>query len=344
MVTLLLLLLFLIQESSCFWATAKGRGMLVEIWKDWHGSKKHRLQEQCDTGGVCIDPNVDTMCENQHRGCESWQKEGECDRNPGYMLDRCKKSCKACMLEVTEFRCVRHKTAVPAKPQAGDIDATFHRIMEKYSQYSPTLLHEDPYIVELNGFLTEEEISVLRDTSANRWTQSVDAGKMLENGKFETLKGGGRTSSTIWCTGACYHRPVVENLMDRISDVTGVPNVNYEYPQLLRYYKSQHYNPHHDYIFGHNDLPIGPRIFTFFMYLTDVEEGGETHFPKLNVKVKPVKGKTILWANVMNSNPNLKDHRTGHAALPVTKGEKYSINLWIHQFNFHDAFEIGCTG
>jgi len=340
----LLVLAFCIHASLSFWATNKGRDMLVDIWKDWHGSKKLKLQAECDSGGVCVDPNVDTMCENDNNSCEKWAGEGECDRNPTYMLDRCKQACKACMLDVTEFRCVRHKTSVPAKPNPGDIDATFHRILKNYPEYTPKFLNEDPYIIELDNFLTDAEIKVLRDTMDYRWTQSVDAGKMGKNGKFETLKGSGRTSSTIWCTAKCYHRPEIEGLMARIDELIGVPAGNFEYPQLLRYYKTQHYNPHHDYIFGHNDLPIGARIFTFFMYLSDVEEGGETHFPQLGVKVKPVRGKTILWANVRNDDPTKKDFRTGHAALPVTKGEKYSINLWIHQYNFHDAFEIGCTG
>ena len=33
----------------------------------------------------------------------------------------------------------------------------------------------------------------------------------------------------------------------------------------------------------------GPRLYTFFMFLSEVEQGGETVFPRLNVSVAPKK-------------------------------------------------------
>lgn len=46
---------------------------------------------------------------------------------------------------------------------------------------------------------------------------------------------------------------------------------------------SHHYVVHHD--FYHKDMytPAGVRVLSFFMYLSDVEEGGETEFPKLGI-------------------------------------------------------------
>ena len=51
----------------------------------------------------------------------------------------------------------------------------------------------------------------------------------------------------------------------------------------------------------------------------DVEEGGGTQFPYLNVTVKPKKGMAALWPHGMNSNPRVKDSRTHHEAMPVIK-------------------------
>lgn len=48
---------------------------------------------------------------------------------------------------------------------------------------------------------------------------------------------------------------------------------------------------------------LGPRILTFFIYLTDVELGGETYFPSLGIDVKPKKGRALLWTNVQDGNP-----------------------------------------
>jgi len=85
---------------------------------------------------------------------------------------------------------------------------------------------------------------------------------------------------------------------------------------------------HHQY---QVDRPTGVRILTFYLYLSDVEEGGETQFPRLGLSVKPKLGRAVLWPSVFNDDPNVKDTRSDHAALPVTRGVKYGANAWIHQ-------------
>jgi cell division septation protein DedD len=45
------------------------------------------------------------------------------------------------------------------------------------------------------------------------------------------------------------------------------------------------------------------------------------------LKVKPKPGRAVLWSNVLkDGNP---DPRTIHAGLPVRRGTKYGINVWI---------------
>lgn len=53
--------------------------------------------------------------------------------------------------------------------------------------------------------------------------------------------------------------------------------------QVLRYDVGQKYEAHHDYGSEDVQLACGPRILTFFLYLSDVEEGGETNFTSLNL-------------------------------------------------------------
>jgi hypothetical protein len=50
---------------------------------------------------------------------------------------------------------------------------------------------------------------------------------------------------------------------------------------VLRYKKGQYYRTHHDMSSQDNELACGPRILTFFLYLSDVQEGGGTNFPRL---------------------------------------------------------------
>jgi hypothetical protein len=41
--------------------------------------------------------------------------------------------------------------------------------------------------------------------------------------------------------------------------------------QVLRYQPGAYYRSHHDWVDEHVEFPFGPRVFTFFLYLSDVE-------------------------------------------------------------------------
>ena len=63
-----------------------------------------------------------------------------------------------------------------------------------------------------------------------------------------------------------------------------------ESPQFLWYQKEQgFYNPHMD------DSLNNPRIFSFILYLNDVEEGGETYFEHFKVSIKPKAGSLLMF-------------------------------------------------
>ncbi|EGB09364.1 hypothetical protein AURANDRAFT_15704, partial [Aureococcus anophagefferens] len=145
-----------------------------------------------------------------------------------------------------------------------------------------------------------------------------------------------RTSENAWCTGACESNRATRAVMARIEEVTGVPKENYESFQVLRYTHGQQYRAHHDMSRGDNALACGPRIYTFFMYFSDVEKGGETEFPMVKrpsgktVKIAPKRGSALLWPSVTSDDPTAQDPRTRHAALPVVEGTKFAANAWIH--------------
>ena len=67
---------------------------------------------------------------------------------------------------------------------------------------------------------------------------------------------------------------------------------------------------------------------TLYLYLNDVEEGGGTNFDQLDITVIPKQGRALLWPSVLDSDPNEKDERTTHQALPVGKNSlKYGANV-----------------
>ena len=108
------------------------------------------------------------------------------------------------------------------------------------------------------------------------------------------------------------------------------------------YYKSHHDSPGNRR--GKNNSVSGHRILTFFLYLNDVPEGGETHFTGLDISMKPQKGRALVWPSVMNEDPAKSDMRMWHEALPVVKGTKYAANHWIHQYDSKNENLWGCGG
>jgi prolyl 4-hydroxylase len=103
---------------------------------------------------------------------------------------------------------------------------------------------------------------------------------------------------------------------------------------------------HHDFLPEMTQWPCGVRLATFFLYLSDVEEGGGTWFPRLNVTGVPKKGRALLWYNVQKdaSGEWKMDGRTQHEAVPVIKGTKYAANKWIHVKDWVTPWRAGRTG
>ena len=108
---------------------------------------------------------------------------------------------------------------------------------------------------------------------------------MNEYGEAGRVLSQSRTSTNAWCRSDCENEPFVRQLINKIEDTTTVPYANYESFQVLRYTEGQYYRTHHDSSAADFQIPCGPRILTFFLYLSDVEEGGETAFPTLGLTV-----------------------------------------------------------
>eukprot|EP01084_Bolivina_argentea_P198390 339725_1 len=320
-------------------------------------------QSESESEGSCLDPTdplylLDHIlapemknynCENSGsystQQCEFWTKTGECDKNTGFMMFACPQQCGLCHLQDPSFRCQRHPNAIQAV-YPGDIDKTFERIINSFTQYSPEILHQyDPWVVLLHDVYTQEECDAMIRIGGRNFKRSVDAGTMKGNeAKFAEIVSDSRTSENDWCTRGCWDNPIINGMAQKAENITRIPKENSEYFQVLRYFEGQYYVQHTDYIVGHLDLPIGPRIYTYYIYLNDVEEGGETKFNRLGTAVKPKRGNVVLWNNVKNEDPFQIEPKANHEALPPIKGVKYGANMWIHQYNFHQPYSVSCTG
>ena len=199
-------------------------------------------------------------------------------------------------------------------------------------------------VVVFEEFLTANETDRLIQLGYDSgYERSSNVGSANPDGTFKASVGDGRTSYNAWYLEECHSDPVVQAITHRIAEITGIPEINSEYLQLLKYDVGQYYEEHHDYIQFHLERPCGPRLLTFFLYLSDVEEGGGTKFSNLNLVVEPKKGKALLWPNTYDHDPSKKDSITYHEALPVLQGKKYAANAWLHLRDFKTPMEKACS-
>lgn len=142
----------------------------------------------------------------------------------------------------------------------------------------------DPPIIRFDDFMSDDECESVKRAGEPGLEPSTGTGALV-NGRFERTTIQGRTSFNAWCMGSCSTDPSIQIIDAKIANATGLSYKNMEYYQILRYETSQEYQGHSDWIDMQASQPSGPRLFTFFLYLNDVGEGGggATWFPQATV-------------------------------------------------------------
>lgn len=64
-------------------------------------------------------------------------------------------------------------------------------------------------------------------------------------------------------------------------------------------------------------------------YLNDDFDGGATYFPNVDILVHPKKKRVVIFNNLDDNGKVIKT--AFHAGLPVTKGRKYAVNIWVRE-------------
>jgi prolyl 4-hydroxylase len=133
--------------------------------------------------------------------------------------------------------------------------------------------------------------------------------------------------------------PRVTQLVSEISAIVRLPPENTEPCTLLRYQGDQKFDVHSD---AFDQTPGGrqfiaqggQRLFTTICYLNNVKEGGETEFPFLKIKVKPKRGRVLIFGNTRLGTIESHPH-SEHAGRSVKGGEKYVLSMWWRQLAYH---------
>ena len=193
-------------------------------------------------------------CINRHELCAFWAAMGECEANPGYMKLHCAPCCQTCLLIDFDERC-KVDPDVKDSMEPGELHGMFERIV-KDPEYTrdgrlkvlsqPNDPEADnvfgPWIITIDDFITEEECNRLIELGGDvGYARSEDVGIMKFDGTFDSTRSAGRTSWNAWCSDQCYDDPLAKSVMDKIEKLTGIPEINSENLQLLRYEEGQFY-------------------------------------------------------------------------------------------------------
>ena len=203
--------------------------------------------------------------------------------------------------------------------------------MIKENKYNINILCDDPKIFIIDNFITENECDHLMSIGKSYLMNSMVSDN---SGGFISK---GRTSKTSWID--LDKDNITNEISKNISDLVNISIENSEKFQLVYYNINNEYRQHYD-SWDHDGCEKtlrcmkygGPRILTALLYLNNVEEGGTTYFTKLDIDIKPEKGRLLIFENVYKNSIN-KHLLSEHAGKPIIKGEKYIVNLWFRQFN-----------
>lgn len=204
---------------------------------------------------------------------------------------------------------------------------------------SPTptthILSSSPLLLSVTSFLSPHEISHLLHLGHPLFTRSL-----IKNGTVSPS----RTSESCFLPGK---DTIVSRIKTRAEQfMGGMAYDSLEAVQLVRYAPGQKVNLHYDWSRENKVDRQGRewnRVASFFVYLVDACEGGETWFPNVTVaegiveegvrnmgggiSVSPKAGSGLFWVNLKEDGTG--DRRTLHAGLPVGEGMKVGMNIWV---------------
>eukprot|EP00195_Chlamydomonas_chlamydogama_P016075 CAMPEP_0202891768 /NCGR_PEP_ID=MMETSP1392-20130828/1746_1 /ASSEMBLY_ACC=CAM_ASM_000868 /TAXON_ID=225041 /ORGANISM="Chlamydomonas chlamydogama, Strain SAG 11-48b" /LENGTH=285 /DNA_ID=CAMNT_0049575621 /DNA_START=353 /DNA_END=1210 /DNA_ORIENTATION=+ len=165
--------------------------------------------------------------------------------------------------------------------------------------------------------------------------------------------------------GAAFGRgedPIIATIEEKIAEWTHIPPEHGEPIQVLKYVDGQKYDAHWDWfddpVHHEEYLRDGNRYATVLLYLSEVEEGGETALPlavaidedaqqipnpspcaaRMGIAVRPRKGDALLFYD-MDVAGAKGDRAALHASCPTLKGTKWTATKWIHNKKYMGGYD-----
>ena len=188
---------------------------------------------------------------------------------------------------------------------------------------------DKPRIILFGNALSQAECEQLMELSKPKLNKSTTVDDASGKAEFHVNRTSRGTFFRINET------PFIESIDRRVSELMQLPIINGEGLQILNYSTGGEYKTHFDYFPPEktgskvHTARSGQRLATLILYLNNVEEGGETIFPEINLKVTPKQGNAIYFA--YTNSKNQVDPLTLHGGCPVLKGEKWIATKWMRQ-------------
>lgn len=209
------------------------------------------------------------------------------------------------------------------------INLTNNKIVLSDKEVSISHTCHKPYMVVLDDFLSAEECAALIEHSQDKFKVS----KVVNDEDGSRVQSKSRISESVSHSKSTHK--VVKTIEARIAELLNWPANHGEGVLVLKYENGGEYKPHYDYFNpdkeGSSQImqKSGQRVGTFLMFLSEVEAGGATRFPKLNFEVRPKIGRALFFSNVDLAGEI--DETTLHAGMPVIKGVKYLSTVWLRE-------------
>lgn len=189
-------------------------------------------------------------------------------------------------------------------------------------------VNEEPLVYVFDNFINTIEIIELIGTVEANLQRAL-----VSKDQFGVISEG-RTGRNCWI--GHHETPILSHLSNRISALIAIPLENAESFQIIHYHETQQYKAHYDAWEANTERGKrcmargGQRLVTCLLYLNTVETGGGTCFPKLNMEIRAVRGRMVVFHNCF-AGTNQRHPDSLHGGLPVVKGEKWACNLWFRE-------------
>ncbi|ODM93091.1 Prolyl 4-hydroxylase subunit alpha-2, partial [Orchesella cincta] len=200
--------------------------------------------------------------------------------------------------------------------------------------------HGNPPVYQVYDLISDNVIDHIKKLAAPNLKRAQVVGSYQKGGG---IKSDVRTSSVAWLSDKQETNDTlllkVPKIVHRATKLHPWASKSAEELQISCYGSvGGYYVPHLDTLINPgvplpsemDDWKKGDRVATIMFYLSDVELGGGTAFPRLGIASKAVKGSAVIWYNLRYNGE--RELLMLHGGCPVLYGNKWVANKWVRLY------------